>query len=216
MFTPVTPRSPRPVRRRAGSFLQRLLGKLGRADIAIGPAELGAIYLVFFLSGWSVGGAFGNILRPLIGGVGAFICRVAGAILALFLVKPVRSIRARWGYLGIAGAVFLAVLVIIASGSVGQMATMVKMTVPAIKMERGDTSVAVKQCPFEGQFDRGQLTREETDEFCGYKTDVRTSAGGEEIVRYREVPKPNPLLYVWELGKLLAVVGIMVFIFKKP
>lgn len=217
MFTPVTPRPHRPVGRRVVGSLQRWLGKLGRADIAIGPAELGAIYLVFFLSGWSIGGTFGGILQSMIGGLGVLICRVVGAIIALFFVKPVRSIRARWGYLGIAGAILLAVLVSYGTGAVGQIVVMSKKTVTVFRMERGDTDVAAKVCIFEAQYDLGLLSREETDDLCGYETDVRTSVGGEEtVVRYWEVPKPHPLKYVLEVVKLLAVVGILVFIFKRP
>lgn len=209
---PRTPRPPRPVRRRVPSWIVRQLSRLGRADTALGPAELMAIYLVFFLVGWSVGGTLGMVLRP----SAKFLFQIGGAIVALILVKPMRSIRTQGGYLGIAGAVLLAILIFIANGSVGNMVAMSKETVTAVRLEHGDTSVASEYCIFENQYKMGVLSRELTDKLCGYDTEVQELEEGEEIIRYKGVPKPNPLLYVWELVKLLAVVVVLVLIFKKP
>lgn len=210
---PRTPRPPRPVGRRTTDWAVRWLGKLGRADTALGPAELAAIYLIFFLVGWTVGGTFGMVLRP----SAKFFFQIGGAIVALILVKPVRSIRT-WamGYLGIAGAVLVAILILIANGAAGNMVAMSKETVTAVRMEHGDTEAAADYCIKENSYKLGLLTREETDRLCGYATDVQEEDGVETVVRYREVPKPNFLAYVWEMVKLLAVGGILVLIFKKP
>lgn len=220
MPLPRTPRPHRPVGRRASSFITRLLGKLGRADIAIGPAELGAIYLVFFLVGFSIGGTFGGILWPLIGGLGVLICRLVGAIVALFLVKPARKIRARWGYLGIAGAVLLAILVSCGTGSVGQIASLRRATSTADQLERGDnttlTTGPARGCQIAiNEFNLGLLSEEEMREQCG---DSLAPREGENATQTRlRVEKPNPLLFVWAGIRFLVVVGIVVFIFfKKP
>lgn len=206
---PRTPRPRRPVGRRTADWIRRWVGKLGRADTALGPAELAAIYLIFFLTGWTVGGTFGMVLRP----SAKFFFQIGGAIAALILVKPVRSIRT-WamGYLGIGGAVLVAILFFVANGAVGQIVAMSKETITAVRLEAGDTSVASDVCIKETSYQLGLLTREETDRLCGYET-VQEDG---EVVRYKEVPKPSPLFYIWELVKLSVVVVILVFLFKKP
>lgn len=212
MMLPRTPRPSRPMGRRAFAWLVRWLGKLGHADMAIGPGELMAIIGVFAFAGLTVGGTIGEILRP----SAKFFFQAGGGLIAAFLVQPVRKIKAVWGYLGIAGAVLLAVLTSYGAGSVGRMVTFSRETVTAVRLEMGDTSVASDVCIKETSYQLGLLTREETDRLCGYETKVQKSAEGEDIVRYQKVPKPNPLLYIWELVKLSVVVVVLVFIFKKP
>jgi len=168
---------------------------------------------VFFIAGWSVADALGIFLLPIIGGSWFFICRLLGGIVGLLLARPVMGIKTKWGYLGTTGVVLLAILVSCGAGSVGNLARLSQETVLAYRLESGDTTVAARVCIFESQYKMGLLSREETDKFCGYKTVVEESEEGETTVRYREVPKPHPLLYVWEVGKLvlLGVIAVLVF-----
>jgi len=214
---PYIPEPREPLGRRTGRRVMYWLERIFRSDVAVGPAEVAAVFLIFFLTGWSVGGVAGEILRP----SSKFLFQLRGAIVGLILVKPALGFRTPRGYLGIASAGLLAILILVGSGAVGKMAAMSKQMAAAVTMEYGNPDAAATAasdyCIKEESYKLGLLTREETDRLCGYKTEVREEDGVEKtVVRYSEVPKPSFLAYVWELVKLVAVAAVLILLFKKP
>ena len=167
------------------------------------------VYLVFFIAGWAVSGVLGRFLLPVLGPALSFICRPLGAIVGLLLVHPVMGIKTKRGYLGAIGAVLLAILASCGAGSVENLARLSQETVLAYRLESGDTTVATDVCIFEAQYELGLLSREETDELCGYGVPTRE---GETPSR---VPKPSFFLFVWELGKLILIGVIAVLVFGR-
>jgi len=119
------------------------------------------------------------------------------------------GIKTKWGYLGTTGVVLLAILVSCGASSVESLTRLSKETMLAYRLESGDASVAGEVCIFENQYQMGLLSREETDKLCGYGA---PTVEGETSSR---VPKPSPLLFVWELGKLILIGVIAVLVFGR-
>lgn len=174
------------------------------------------VYCVFFIAGWSVGDALGIFLLPVIGGSWFFICRLLGGIVGLLLVYPARTIKIRGIYLGTTGVVLLAILTSCGASSVGNLGRLSQATVSAYRMERGEVDSFVATGPARGcqiilnEIKLGLMTIEEAQEIssCDFVA-VSEEEGGIRL----QVPKPSPLLFVWELGKLILVGVIAVLVF---
>jgi len=175
------------------------------------------VYCVFFIAGWSVGDALGIFLLPVIGGSWFFICRLLGGTVGLLLVYPARAIKIRGIYLSTTWVVLLAILTSCGASSVGNLGRLSQATVSAYRIERGEVDSFVATGPARGcqiiynEIKLGLMTIEEAQRLsdCDFVAASEEEGGGFRL----RVPKPSPLLFVWELGKLILVGVIAVLVF---